>query len=66
MNIINFISIRNPILLNYTSTVISYFSFLPENCQVKFTKDTNIIELRSEYAGFCNVIVASSSVHDTC
>lgn len=66
MNIINVISIQNLVLFNYTSTMISYFSFLPEKCQVKFTKDTNIIELKSEDVGVCNVIVGSSSIKDTC
>lgn len=54
MYIINVNSVQNPVLFSYTSTVICYFSFLPENCQVKFTKETNTIELKCEDAEFCN------------
>lgn len=66
MNIINVILIKSPVLFSYSSTVISYFSFLPENCKVNFTKDTMTIEFKGGDAGFCNVIIGSPSMQDTC
>lgn len=56
---------QNPVLYSYISTVMSYFLFLPECCQVKFTKQTNIIVLNWEDSIFRNVIIGSLNVHST-
>lgn len=65
MNIIYVIlSIQNPVVFSYT--IVIFFLFLPESCQVKFTKDTNNIKIKSEDAGFCNVITGFPSMQNIC